>query len=177
MDGVNLNVIAEYWTILSLHHSFTPINSLIHSVLPHTKDISLASLQHRFSLMWERKEAKSFDVTTGHAKTTPLPSCLKLFLGRTTDISNFFMILQILLGVVTCINPWHVYKGYGGYSVCVMSLLSIENLSGSKKGNMWSAFDVRISEQSVQQKPNGKNLENTIKSPIALTHVLNGMYS
>ena len=33
----------------------------------HLRHVGPASLQHRFSLMWERKEAKSFDVTTGHA--------------------------------------------------------------------------------------------------------------
>ncbi len=33
------------------------------------RHVGPASLQHRFFLMWERKEAKCFDVTTGHTQT------------------------------------------------------------------------------------------------------------
>ena len=49
------------------------------SVLPWHVDPASLRIQHRFSLMLERKDAKSFDVTTGHTLT----SCYELFLGRT----------------------------------------------------------------------------------------------
>ena len=65
-----------------------------------------ASLQHRFSLMLERKDAKSFDVTTGHT----LLSCYEfLFLGRTLRTLlhyNTLLFDKICQGILIFMITW-----------------------------------------------------------------------
>ena len=62
--------------------------------------VGSASLQNRFSLMWKRKETKSFDVTTGHAQTTPSRHALNYSWGEhcimitLTSISNLIFLLH-----------------------------------------------------------------------------------
>ena len=49
----------------------------------HTKGMSaLQAFSTYSSLMWERKEAKSFDVVTGHAQTTPSRHALNYSWGE-----------------------------------------------------------------------------------------------
>ena len=90
----------------------------------------------QFSLMWERKKTKSFDVTIGHTQTIyALLSCLELVLGRTLSLH--------LSAIFTCNNYYccEVIQYWGLQDVIIL-YPTYSKFSVLHRLNCWSPINL-----------------------------------